>query len=253
MPAKLSPVEISGLLMLAGITIPIWLCLALPNWSWLSYAIYMTSYIVAIAILGIEHRKLPLILPLGFAVGLAFEILGVSTGLPFGRYRYVALDTARVLDVPVVVPVMWGVFSATAYLAARPFARGPWLVLLASALMVILDLALDPAMTSWRAWVWEGGWGPAWQGVPLSNFLGWLLVSLVIIGTYELVLKGDGPEDAFFSLIYIYNLALVAVQAPRSAGLLALSLGLTVFCLLFLTASPLAKRLSAYRGYYLRR
>ena len=223
----------SKALMLAGLTGSTWLY-ELGSPRGLPDALYTCCFLLALVLMGRSHRKLPLMLVLGFAIGLAFEAVGVATGLPFGRYRYVALDTARILDVPVVVPVMWGVFSATAYLAARPIARGVWLVLLASALMVILDLALDPAMTSWRAWVWEGGWGPTWHGVPFSNFLGWLLVSLVIIGTYELVLKGDGPDDAFFSLIYIYNLALIAIQAPRSAGLLALSLGLTVFCLLFL-------------------
>ena len=233
MPAKLSPVEISGLLMLAGITIPIWLCLALPNWSWLSYAIYMTSYIVAIAILGIEHRKLPLILPLGFAVGLAFEILGISTGLPFGRYRYVALDSARLMGVPIAVPVMWGIFSALAYLAARPFASGVKLVLLASSLMVVLDLALDPAMISWQAWVWEGGWGPWWQGVPLSNFAGWFLVSATVLSLYEVALRGSGPEYKFFTVMYIYNLSLRALLAPRDAGFLALSLGITLLGLAY--------------------
>ena len=140
-----------------------------------------------------------------------------------------------------------GVFSAMAYLAARPFAKGLKLVLLASSLMVILDLALDPAMISWQAWVWEGGWGPTWHGVPLSNFAGWFLVSLVIIGLYELVLKGDGAEDMFFPLIYIYDLALIAVQAPENAGLLALSLGLTVISLLFMLTRP-GRHLDVFSG-----
>ncbi len=204
----------------------------------LSDAVYIACLILAFALMGRSHGKFPSILAIGFSVGLAFEALSIATGLPFGRYRYVALDTARILDVPVLVPVMWGVFSAIVYLAARPFARGLKLVLLASSLMVILDLALDPAMTSWRAWVWEGGWGPTWHGVPLSNFAGWFFVSLVITGLYELVLKGNGPEDEFFSLMYVYDLALIALQAPEDVGLLALSLGLTVISLLFLLARP---------------
>ena len=64
------------------------------------------------------------------------------------------------------------------------------------------------------------------------------MVSLVIIGLYELVLKSDGAEDIFFPLIYIYDLALIAVQEPENAGLLALSLGLTVISLLFLITRP---------------
>jgi len=227
-PAKLGPVEVSGLLMLAGITIPVWLYLALPKGAWLSDAIYTVIYILAITTLGLEYRRFPLIVPLGFAVGLAFEVLGVSTGLPFGRYRYVALDSARLVGVPLIVPVMWGVFSALAYLAARPFTRGIRLVLLASSLMVVLDLALDPAMTSWQAWVWEGGWGPWWQGVPLSNFTGWFLVSAIVLGLYEMALKGDGPHCELFTVIYIYSLSLQALHAPRDAGLLALSLGITL-------------------------
>ena len=223
----------SKALMLAGLTGPVWLYgLGLPGGD----VIYTLCLLLAIVLIGCSHRRFPLMLVLGFVVGLSFEVVGVATGLPFGRYRYVALDAARILDVPVVVPVMWGIFSAMAYLAVRPFARGPKLTLLASSLMVILDLALDPAMTARRAWVWEGGWGPTWHGVPLSNFVGWFLVSSVIIGLYELAIKGDGPGDTFFSLMYIYNLALTAIQAPKSAGLPALSLGLTVISLLLLVA-----------------
>jgi len=242
----------SKALMLAGLTGSIWLYefsspSGLPDAFYIPCAFYISCFLLALILMGHSHRKLPLMLILGFATGLAFEVIGVATGLPFGRYRYVALDTARILNVPVVVPIMWGVFSAMAYLAARPFAKGLKLVLLASSLMVILDLALDPAMISWQAWVWEGGWGPTWHGVPLSNFAGWFLVSLVIIGLYELVLKGDGAEDMFFPLIYIYDLALIAVQAPENAGLLALSLGLTVISLLFMLTRP-GRHLDVFSG-----
>ena len=57
---------------------PILLYLILPSTSWLSDIIYTAIYALAMTTLRLEYMRSPFIILLG--KGLAFEILGVSTG-----------------------------------------------------------------------------------------------------------------------------------------------------------------------------
>ena len=51
---------------------------------------YMLGYVASLAAsLSKEHRHLLLIPAAGFTIGLIAEVVGVNTGLPFGRYEYV--------------------------------------------------------------------------------------------------------------------------------------------------------------------
>jgi putative membrane protein len=100
------------------------------------------------------------------------EILGSRTGFPFGAYDYDP-PGPTVLGVPLLVPLGWWWMSA----AALALSGGrPWL---AGALLVALDLGLEPLMTRTGFWTWAPG-GGAYYGVPWVNFLGWYVVGTFI-------------------------------------------------------------------------
>src|SRR5207248_2740604 len=65
-------------------------------------------------------------------------------------------------------------------------ARLVWLAVLSAMVMTAWDLVVDPLMSgpSVGAWVWEEG-GP-YFGVPLRNFVGWMLTT----GTVYLAYRG---------------------------------------------------------------
>jgi len=152
--------------------------------------VYMLGYVASLAVASTrgEYRHLLLIPAAGLGIGLVVEILGVSTGIPFGRYEYVSLVAPRVFGVPISVPVMWGFYAYLTYLIASSIVRcsGVARAVYASLLMVGLDLAMDPFMVNEiNAWTWLGGWGPRWFGVPASNFVGWFVVSLAIFLIHE--------------------------------------------------------------------
>ncbi|NUW30921.1 carotenoid biosynthesis protein [Nonomuraea sp. SMC257] len=136
------------------------------------------------------------------AVGYAAELAGVATGVPFGAYSYTQVLQPQVLGVPVIVPVAWGGMGLAAYAiapggggarlpgrgAAHVPGRGAARVLLGAVALTAWDLFLDPQMLRLGAWTWhDGGF---YRGVPLSNFAGWLLVSLVVMA----VIHGLLPE-----------------------------------------------------------
>ncbi|MCM3925820.1 carotenoid biosynthesis protein [Frankia sp. AiPs1] len=112
--------------------------------------------------------------------GLAVEMLGVHTGVPFGRYDYAGSLGPRLGGVAVVVPLAWAMMAYPTYVLVRRHRRAPVrAAVLGGLVLATWDLFLDPQMVTAGHWQWLGG-GPALNGIPLTNFLGWLLVGTVM-------------------------------------------------------------------------
>ena len=135
-------------------------------------------------------------------ISLAFESVGVLTGLPFGRYFYTQVLGLKLFGlVPWVIPITYFAILYPSWLVActalgiDPRSYDPrrlgWpsvgVTALVSALaMTAWDLTMDPVMVhEVHAWVWiDGG---AWFGVPFSNFGGWVLVNGIIVLAWALL------------------------------------------------------------------
>ncbi len=116
--------------------------------------------------------------------GLLAETVGVHTGLPFGHYAYAGSLGPKVLDVPVVVPLAWTMLAHPAACAAARLARAPVpRVAVAALALAGWDVFLDPQMVEAGHWRWEtvGAHLPGVPDVPLTNFAGWLVVSLLVM------------------------------------------------------------------------
>lgn len=116
------------------------------------------------------------------AIALGAELLGTTTGFPFGRYEYTELLGPRVAGrVPVLIPVSWFLMALPAYALARRAGKGPvWTVWLGAFLLTIWDLTLDPAMSELSPyWIWETP-GP-FYGMPIQNLAGWMATGACIM------------------------------------------------------------------------
>ena len=120
--------------------------------------------------------------------GLLAEYVGTTTGLPFGSYEYTTEGALgwELGPVPLVIGPAWTFGCYLAWCAAQAVLaeprRGAATVLVAAWGLVSWDLYLDPQMVADGRWSWTGT-GPGLPGVrdvPLSNYLGWLLVALVL-------------------------------------------------------------------------
>jgi len=119
------------------------------------------------------------LLAIAGGVGMGAELIGVATGWPFGEYRYTGALGPHVAGVAVVVPLAWTMMAYPALVVARHVTRRPIAgVALAAWALTAWDLFLDPQMVADGAWRWAAD--GAYAGVPLSNYAGWLAVSLVI-------------------------------------------------------------------------
>lgn len=119
----------------------------------------------AISWLG-PRRGTALLVGLGL-YALVFESVAIATGVPYGRFIYTG----------VLGPPVFGLAPPTILLAWTPLILGSLAVTRRSwqaiALVVVLDLVLDPAAVSLGFWAWEQP--GAYYGVPLVNFLGWVV------------------------------------------------------------------------------
>ena len=186
----------------------------------------------------------------GFVTGFLFELLGTSTGFPFGNYKYVAFKSIMFLGVPIPVAIAWGIYITVAYVTAiyllRPndSSHGISKYILPPILMVNIDLALDPVMVSRRLWVWTDDFPIRWFNVPVTNFIGWFIVSLTILIIYYRF-GGRSPTnylDSKFShvspavyLMLFLSPTLVAIEAGISLLpiLYSLSIYLGLLIILF--------------------
>lgn len=137
----------------------------------------------------------------GFAIGLAAEWTGTRTGFPFGAYRYTALLRPALAGVPLVVPLAWAAMGLPAYAVGCAIGRRRAARIAAGTVaLAAWDLFLDPQMLRDRFWLWAHP-GP-YQGVPWTNFGGWLLVSALLISVADVVLSGSA---ALRQLVITYS------------------------------------------------
>ena len=123
---------------------------------------------------------------IGAGIALGSEVLGTSTGFPFGPYTYTPLLGLMLFDrVPFPIPISWFymIYASLAIcgrlLPARDDQRTKltWAVA-GGAVLTAWDVSMDPAMVATTHWVWHvDGF---FYGMPLTNWLGWLLTGTVI-------------------------------------------------------------------------
>ncbi|GAB4491954.1 MAG: carotenoid biosynthesis protein [Anaerolineales bacterium] len=142
------------------------------------------------------------------ALAYLAELLGSSSGIPFGKYHYTVILQPQIAGVPLLIPLAWLMMLPPAWALAEIIAprRAPILHAALSALaFTTWDLFLDPQMTGWGFWRWEIP--GQYFGIPLSNYLGWVLVSALmtlLLRPRELPLKP-------LALIYTLTWALQTV------------------------------------------
>ena len=73
--------------------------------------------------------------------------------------------------------------------------------LLAAGALTAWDVFLDPRMVRERYWSWPGG--GRYEGVPASNFAGWMLTGLAVFGAYSRLAHGRATDEAL--ALYVWT------------------------------------------------
>lgn len=220
----------------------VFLAMAVPAWGWRRTLVYSV---------------------MGYALAWGAEYSSIHNGFPFGRYDYISTPTLDkelwVAGVPFMDSLSFVFLSFAglqmARLALQPLAHGPlgrwdlrwadparpmgwhtWA--LGGFLTMAMDVVIDPVALQGDRWFLGGIYsypnGGQHFGVPLSNYGGWALLALAIIGLLLVVdrwfirrLCGEWrgyPADAvvgagLFVGVLVFNLAITFAVGETVMGL----------------------------------
>jgi putative membrane protein len=156
--------------------------------------------------------------------GFGVEVLGVHTGFPFGSYRYTDSLGTRLFGVPIVIAGAWPMLAWPAAVAARHLARGyPARVLIGAWALTAWDVFLDPQMVADEHWRWRHPslHLPGVPDVPLTDYLGWFAVALLVSAVLQRVLTGPAREDRWPLGYYVWTWAASTLALLAFLGLAA--------------------------------
>lgn len=166
-----------------------------------------------VALLLLERGKwssLVTMMIVGFAGGFGAEYLGVHTGLIFGDYAYGAGLGPKWEDIPLAIGMNWAMLLlVTRSMANRMVSNGWMQAVIASVLMVLLDVFIEPVAPTLDYWEFDG------RVAPFSNYVGWFLVALALhsIGTLFKASKWDTKGDVLiYTIQSAFFLVLFAAQ-----------------------------------------
>jgi putative membrane protein len=172
--------------------------------------IFLAVYLVA----GSAHmgwRRTLAYLPLGYGLAWISEVSSIHLGFPYGDYYYIPDTVDRelwVLGVPFMDSLSYVFLSYCSYnlaifllspvvfpgknafvLETRATRRSMRVWLLGACLFVLLDVIIDPVALQGYRWFLGQIYGyrhpGIYFGVPMSNFGGWLLVGMVLVGALQ--------------------------------------------------------------------
>jgi uncharacterized membrane protein len=156
---------------------------------------------------------------------IAAELSSTRTGFPFGLYHYTGLTRGRELfiaDVPFFDSLSFVFLAYAAFCLARLAFAGRavprWaMALTAGVLMMALDVVIDPLAVLGDRWFLGRVFfydtpGP-YFGVPISNFMGWVIVGAVGVGLYLALGENDSgrrvwPGVALYYAVLGFNLTM---------------------------------------------
>lgn len=185
----------------------------------------------------------------------ALEAVGVTTGLPFGPYRYTPALGVWLGPVPAAIPFAWIASVGSAYFLCRfwIFDFGVWndekiskiqnprlkIILGGALLATALDGVLETVATRVQGyWTWltpPGAPGTLYAGVPLANFVTWFVAAAALGAGIWALTEGRFAARRSYSwvpaLIYGMNVILFGVvnAAHGFSGPAWLAAGLLVF------------------------
>jgi uncharacterized membrane protein len=151
--------------------------------------------------LSLGLRSITLFFVPAVLLSLGSELLGTSTGFPFGHYAYLSGLGYKIAGlVPFTIPLSWFYLGFSAYLLAysglrealkrfelKDFTLRLGAVVTGAVLLTAWDLVLDPAMSQAPFPFWTFQEVGEFFGMPYRNLVGWVGTGMVFMGVAALL------------------------------------------------------------------
>jgi len=177
---------------------------------------YVFAFFGAYLLVCVPHigwRRTLIFTGVGYLIAFASEWLSINTGFPYGWYYYIDSTSHKelwVAGVPFFDSLSYVFLAYCSYgtalfilsplkawrwnlvaLESRNIRRSWAALLLGSLLQTFLDIVIDPVALQGRSWFLGQIYGYNKNGihfgVPLSNYAGWFLTSICLVGAFQLI------------------------------------------------------------------
>lgn len=138
-----------------------------------------------------------------FAVAMIFEMLSIHTGFPFGFFTHSNVFGFKVFEVPLLVGVAYAGNAYLAWITACILLNKAdkdhsitgliGVPVIAAFIVSALDATYDPGGSTFAQY-WSFNNPGGYFGVPVSNFIGWLVTSYVFYQLFALYQRSRKVE-----------------------------------------------------------
>ena len=121
-----------------------------------------------------------------FLVGMLSEFLGVNYGLIFGEYTYGNNLGFKLFGVPLLIGLNWVILTVICANIASILIKNSsilLMIILGTTLMLIMDFVMEPIAPKLDLWKFKN------LVVPTSNYIGWLIISILTQAIYNIQFK----------------------------------------------------------------
>lgn len=176
----------------------------------LTPAMIILTFLAALAFENFWSGRHFLLLAFCGLMGFLAEVAGVQRGWFFGHYSYGTVLGFKVWDVPLLLLVnwMWVLYGSQNLLLIFHMPRYtlPWLT---AGILVGYDFFLERFAVRYGLWRWAG------DTIPLQNYAGWALVSLLLTALWQ-PLQVNKMAARLFTIQLFFFAVLMLLNFVRS-------------------------------------
>ncbi len=140
-----------------------------------------------------------------FAAGFVIELMGVQSGLLFGKYEYLENLGPKLANTPLLIGANWVLVSFSSISLVEWIAQKLKLkihqltaAILGGLLMVLTDLFIEPIAPMLGFWKWDQG------VIPIQNYTAWFFFGFVFC--YWIVQQQLHNKSRYAAFLYVLQL-----------------------------------------------
>ena len=163
--------------------------------------------IILFANIKLNNKNQIFSLLLIFLIGMFSEFIGVNYGLIFGEYIYGNNLGFKLFGVPFLIGLNWVILTVICANIASILIKNNSIIqkiILGTLLMLLMDFVMEPIAPKLDLWKFKN------LVVPTSNYIGWLIISILTQTIYNIQFKEKEVKLSFnlYTAIFIFFVSL---------------------------------------------
>ena len=163
--------------------------------------------IILFANIKLNNKNQIFALLLIFLIGMLSELIGVNYGLIFGEYIYGNNLGFKLFGVPFLIGLNWVILTVICANIASILIKNNsiiQIIILGTLLMLFMDFVMEPIAPKLDLWKFKN------LVVPTSNYIGWLIISILTQTIYNIQFKEKEFKLSFnlYTAIFIFFVSL---------------------------------------------